>query len=187
MVKILGIDPSLRGTGLALLEVSAPHVYEWLTVDVLSNKLTEHSRLNYIVSEVRDILSMLSDGDLVVMEGAAFSSGGRNSHMLAGLWWLIRHQIYISQSHTGQKHCMIVPPTSRAKYATGKGNAKKDMVVASAKEMFSEELVIDDNAADAMFLAAMGARYISKPIDNFGEEQIDRVSAFAKVDLPDVT
>jgi hypothetical protein len=82
---------------------------------------------------------------------------------------------------------MIVPPTSRAKYATGKGNAKKDMVVASAIVMFGEKLVIDDNAADAMFLAAMGARYIGNPIDTFGEDQIDRVSAFAKVDLPDVT
>ncbi len=181
MVKILGIDPSLRKTGLALVEVDQSH--EWLTVSVLTNKLEGHARLDYILSELSKVLSELKDGDLIVMEGAAFNSGGRNSHMLAGLWWLIRHHIY----SLGFKHVMIVPPTSRAKYATGKGNAKKADVLASAIVTFAGQTVVDDNAADAMFLAAMGARYINKPIDDFGEDQIDRVSAFAKVDLPDVT
>jgi Holliday junction resolvasome RuvABC endonuclease subunit len=185
MTKILGIDPSLRASGLALLDVTNYNSHEWITVRVLKNKLDGHARLNFILCEVREILAGLEEGDLIVMEGPSFGSSGRNSHMLAGAWWLIRHQVHQSQALTGQKHVMIVPPRSRAKYATGNGNAKKDEVVASAKETFPEHLVTDDNAADAMFLAAMGARYINRPVDYFGEDHFDRVNAFAKVDLPD--
>lgn len=182
MVKVLGIDPSLSATGVALLNLKDKNSYEWLNIDVFSNKLTGHSRINYIINEVRDMLTALGEGDLVVMEGPSFNSHGARSHELAGIWWLIRHEIYLSQARTGQKHVAIVPPRTRAKYATGSGNASKSEVITAVAEMFPDTPIIDDNAADAMVFASMGARWLNIPIDERSPEQIE---SFMKVEWPD--
>jgi Holliday junction resolvasome RuvABC endonuclease subunit len=152
MVKVLGIDPSLTATGVALLNVTKQNQHEWLIVDVFANKLTGHSRINYIIN-----------------------------HELAGIWWLIRHEIYLSQARTGQKHVAIVPPRTRAKYATGNGNASKSEVLKAVGEMFPDQPIIDDNAADAMTFAAMGARWLNMPVDERTPEQIE---SFMKVEWP---
>lgn len=182
MVKVLGIDPSLTATGVALLNVTKQNEHEWLIVDVFANKLTGHSRINYIINEVREMLSYLGEGDLVVMEGPSYGSHGSRTHELAGIWWLIRHEIYLSQARTGQKHVAIVPPRTRAKYATGNGNASKSEVLKSVGEMFPNQPIIDDNAADAMTFAAMGARWLNMPVDERTPEQIE---SFMKVEWPD--
>ena len=182
MVKVLGIDPSLSATGVALLNLKGQNDHEWLNIDVFANKLRGHTRINYIINEVRDMLSALGDGDLVVMEGPSFGSQGSRTHELAGIWWLIRHEIYLSQARTGQKHVVIVSPRTRAKYATGNGNAAKSDVMMEVAAMFPNTVIIDDNAADAMVFAAMGARWLNMPIDERSPEQIE---SFMKVEWPD--
>ena len=182
MVKVLGIDPSLTATGVALLNLKSKNQHEWLLIDVFANKLTGHQRITYIVNKVRDMLSAIGEGDLIVMEGPSFNSHGSRSHELAGIWWLIRHEIYLSQARTGQKHVAIVPPRTRAKYATGKGNASKLEIITSVSEMFPGVPIIDDNAADAMVFATMGARYLNMPID---ERTPDQIESFMKVEWPD--
>lgn len=172
----------MTATGVALLNLKDKNSYEWLNIDVFANKLTGHSRITYILNEVRDMLGALGEGDLVVIEGPSFNSHGSRSHELAGVWWLIRHEIYLSQARTGQKHVAIVPPRTRAKYATGKGNASKLEVITAVSDMFPGVPIIDDNAADAMVFAAMGARYLNMPIDEREPEQIE---SFMKVEWPD--
>lgn len=41
-------------------------------------------------------------------------------------------------------------PSTLKKWATGKGNAKKDVMVAEAKRRFPREVIVDDNQADAL-------------------------------------
>lgn len=43
-------------------------------------------------------------------------------------------------------------PMTVKKFATGKGNAKKDVMIALAKEHFDEVEIIDDNHADALWI-----------------------------------
>jgi hypothetical protein len=48
--------------------------------------------------------------------------------------------------------------------------------------MFPDTVIIDDNAADAMVFAAMGARWLNMPVDERSPEQIE---SFMKVEWPD--
>lgn len=44
------------------------------------------------------------------------------------------------------------PPSEIKKHATGKGNAKKDMMLAAAKAKWTDRNISDDNEADALHL-----------------------------------
>jgi Holliday junction resolvasome RuvABC endonuclease subunit len=45
-----------------------------------------------------------------------------------------------------------VSPSEIKKHATGKGNAKKDMMIAAAKNKWPGVEIVDDNQADAMWI-----------------------------------
>ena len=49
-------------------------------------------------------------------------------------------------------------PTELKKFATGKGNAGKQQVLAAAQARWPEKKVIDDNEADALWLLALAER-----------------------------
>jgi Holliday junction resolvasome RuvABC endonuclease subunit len=177
MVKILGIDPSLTGTGLALVERAGPGDFAWTHLSVAKNNLSGHHRLDYIVDTVMSLVSTLQHGDVVVMEGPSFNSGGAKSHELAGGWWLIKHAMWQWMEETGTELAVyIVPPRSRAKYATGNGNAKKDAVLNSVNEWYHDINVTDHNIADAIVLATMGARVEKSYIDDVPPEEFDRMT-----------
>jgi Holliday junction resolvasome RuvABC endonuclease subunit len=48
--------------------------------------------------------------------------------------------------------CLIVTPPELKKFATGKGNSKKDEMLAAARVVFPDITVLDDNHADALHL-----------------------------------
>ena len=61
-----------------------------------------------------------------------------------------------------------VAPSTRAKYITGDGRAKKDVVLAFAIEQYVRESgprIVNDDVADATGLAAMGARHLGEPLE----------------------
>lgn len=175
LMRIVGIDPSLTATGVAILEDG-----EWIALNVLSNKLRGHERMDYILTNMADLFVSLRKGDVVVMEGPSFNSQGQRSHELAGLWWLLRQEMWYYPDIT----VVIVPPTTRAKYATGKGNAGKDLVYEAVSRDFPDAEIKDHNVADAMIFAAMGARKLGTPIDE-REDGSPEMDAFNKVEWPD--
>lgn len=60
---------------------------------------------------------------------------------------------------------VIITPSQRAKYATGKGNASKDAVLLAVARRYPTVEVTDNNEADALVLAAMIARLAGRPIE----------------------
>ncbi|MGX1809732.1 hypothetical protein ACWIGI_28760 [Nocardia sp. NPDC055321] len=78
-----------------------------------------------------------------------------------GLWWLI-YDTLAEQGHW----VIAVPPPNRAKYATGRGNAGKDAVLAAAVRRYPAiDIIINNNIADAVILMAIGCRLLGEPID----------------------
>ncbi len=181
MKKILGIDPSLTGTGLALATKSEKGVVKWEHLSVAKNKLRGHERLHFITDAVMCSVAIMKPDDIIVMEGPSFNSGGAKSHELSGSWWLIRHAIYEWEQmrHERFENLFVVPPRSRAKYATGKGNAKKPEVIEAVNRWYPGCDVVDDNVADAMVLATMGARFCGSHIDEVLPEEFDRLTPLA--------
>lgn len=175
LMRIIGIDPSLTATGIAIIENG-----EWIMLDVLANKLRGHERMDYILTNLADIFHTLQKGDIVVMEGPSYNSQGQRSHELAGMWWLIRQEMWYFPDIT----VVIVPPTTRAKYASGRGNAGKAEVYEAIQAQFPDLTIKDHNVGDAIILASMAARRIGWELDDKLEDSPE-MDAYKKVEWPD--
>jgi crossover junction endodeoxyribonuclease RuvC len=171
MNRVVGLDLSLTATGVA--DNSG-------AVRIIKTKLTSHDRLRHINDAVLELVcSYHGDGrraDLVVVEGPSYGSQGSSYHQLAGLWWLLTHSLWRAALPYA-----VVSPQARAKYATGKGNAGKDAVLAAVVRRYPQVEISDNNAADAWVLMAMGCDYLGEPL---AEMPAAHREALAKVAWP---
>lgn len=163
----VGLDLSLTSTGVAI----ARHYTDgtiWETYSVKSKRESAlwDDRLRRIGSIVGDISRILYGLDydvataegftrIVVIEGPSYGSKNSGSgHERAGLWWQVYREVWVTYT----KNIIVVPPTVRAKYATGRGNAGKDEVMLATAKRYPEAAIGDNNVADAVILADIGLR-----------------------------
>ena len=163
----LGIDLSLTGTGLAFA-TSDLEVASWLirtsgskddTFEMSLVRINDiRQRVLHVVSRTRGALRGKSY--MAVLEGASYGSYGGKNHERAGLWWMVYrdlHELHIPIA--------VVSPGGRAKYATGNGRAGKEEVLTSAAHRYHGTKIVNNNVADAVVLAAMGARMLHFPLE----------------------
>ena len=174
MSIILGIDPSLTGTGLALVDTEDSLV-GWTFTLVTKGKAdaTIEQRLARITTlayrSIGDYALGVTDGgrghseraDLVVIEapslGQVRQGGTLDRH---GLWWLTLRRL----SDLGIP-VVEIPPAVLKVYATGKGNAGKDEVLLAVARRYPHVDVTNNNEADALVLAAIGHHLLTgKPL-----------------------
>jgi Holliday junction resolvasome RuvABC endonuclease subunit len=164
VLTIIGIDPSLRRTGLARILVD-PHRRAF-TVDTAVRPSTGHAgatvpdRYRRLAEISRDVHAWSLPADLVVIEGPSYgSSVSASAWDRAGLWWFLAAQFLRRDIPAA-----VVPPRNRAKWVAGNGNADKDTVRAAVLRLWapvwSPPGAFDDNQADALVLASMGAHYL---------------------------
>lgn len=150
---VVGLDLSLTGTGVA---GSAG----WTDVIRPSAKLRGHNRLHHVRAAVLEMIP--ADIAMVVVEGPSYGNQGSSRqsghHERAGLWWLVTHALW-----TRDIAYAVASPASRAKYATGKGNAGKADVIRETTRRFGWFAGGEDEA-DALVLAAMGADWLGHPL-----------------------
>lgn len=150
--KVLGVDQSLTGTGLALAcRDGRVHLKR-----VDTGKLRGHERLALILGEIS---VRLPGTDLVVLEDLAFGARGNSLLDLAGLQWLIRHRIWEMDVPY-----VLISPYQRAEYATGRAGASKDEVLAAVIRRFPDLPVSNNDEADAVVLMAMGLHHYGHPL-----------------------
>lgn len=89
--------------------------------------------------------------DLVVIEGYSYGAKGSSFLSLAELGGIIRWSLW----DLGTKF-VVIPPACRAMFATGKGNARKEEVLAAAIRVLGYDRAQNDEA-DAMWLWEMAA------------------------------
>lgn len=159
--KVVGIDLSLASTGVAAIQVDR-HGHT-ISVDRIATRpgggtLTDRAnRLRHIVGQ----LNLWTAGaGLVVIEGPALRLQSGAAHERAGLWWIVAARLIANHTPVA-----VVPPANRAKYAAGRGNAGKDEVLASVLRRYPQVPVAGHDEADALVLAAMGARWLDQPIE----------------------
>lgn len=170
---VAGLDPSMTSTGLAVLEYlecdrlpfehverPRPFVRTHRIKSKPEPKATwEQRRIR--LGKIRDeVVSRIPRGSLVVVEGPSYGSTGGSAFDRAGLWWAIHDALRENQ-------CVIIPaaPAQRMKYATGKGVADKDTVMAAAVRRYLEISIEGNDVADGVLFMAMGARIIGRPIE----------------------
>jgi crossover junction endodeoxyribonuclease RuvC len=146
-MKVIGVDLSLRSTGVA--------GRGWADRIAPGPNLHGLDRLRHIRAAVLDFAR---GADLCVIEGPSYGSQGAGQHERAGAWWLVVEALSASEIPVA-----VVPPTCRARYACGKGNASKDQVLIAAVRRYPDVDIDGNDAADAVILAAMGADWLGEP------------------------
>lgn len=175
-MKFAGIDASLTNTGIAVYDTVSEE-YDIVSVSSSSsgNLLTERgNRLEKIANRVLDFIG--TDVELVAIEGPAFSSNTGKVWDRAGLWWYIVKLLIRSGVEV-----IEIPPTTRAKYATGKGNAGKDEVLLAVSRSYPEADIKNNDEADAVIMCAIAARLKDSPVeDSLPKSKLDAMSKLTK-------
>jgi crossover junction endodeoxyribonuclease RuvC len=157
-VKVVGVDLSLASTGLAAVVPATGGLVDRVqTAAAGQGLIARRERLRTIRGTVR---SWTAGADLVVVEGLAYASQSPHATERAGLWWMVVDGLIGDHVPVA-----VVSPTARAKYATGRGNAGKDQVLAAVVRRYPDVEVSGNDEADALTLAAMGARWLGRPIE----------------------
>lgn len=163
---VVGLDLSLTATGIAV----------GLDAWTFRCKLTDTLRLARITGYIADTLTVREPA-LVCIEGPSYGSTTGSQHERGGLWWMVAAAIDELRIPRA-----TVTPSALKKYATGKGNAGKDeMMVATCRRF--PHFDGDNNAADALWLAAVAADHLDFPLVDM--PAINR-AALDKVQWPEV-
>ena len=172
-MRVIGLDPSLTATGIAIIEGDDIHVITVKSKGEAGATLRDrHARLD----NLRDrIMRHIQEADLVVIEQPAFSRTTGHHHDRSGLWWMIMDALHLWTC--GPDQIAEVTPGSLKKYATGKGNAGKDEVLLAVARRYPDFAVKDNNQADALVLAAMGCRHLGHPIDDLPKLHLTAMDA----------
>lgn len=141
-MKVMGLDLSLTGTGVVVLDrAGAP-----LHAETVSCKFVGMARLAFIRGRIGELLSRHRPA-LVCVEGYSFASRQSHAHALGELGGVIRLLL-----HRNDFIYKDVPPSTLKKFVTGKGNAAKDEVMMNVYKRWGWEMR-DNNQADAYGLA----------------------------------
>lgn len=150
--RVAGLDISLTGTAVATLGGTTRIPTTGRRADDLT---TRHRRLTGIT---RATLEAVGDVDLAVIEGPSHHSIGGSVWDRAGVWWLIVDGLLDRDIPVA-----VMPPTCRAKYATGSGAAGKTAVVEAVARVYGVQAATDDEA-DAIVLRAAGLAWLGYPL-----------------------
>lgn len=156
---ILGIDFSLTSTGVCLISDGEA---ECATIG--SKKEATWDRFVERVEGIADSIIEWADtapDTVVVLESPAFLAKSSSLDRMFGGWWLLVAEL---RAHFANPP-LLVTPSQLKKFATGKGNAGKDQVLASVIRRYPDVHVAGNDQADALVLAAIGAAAFKEPFN----------------------
>lgn len=165
VMNLLGLDLSLTSSGYSLKGDTG----------IIATKAKGPERLSIVNKTVLQ-LCLDKSIDCVIVEGYSFASRNSQAHSIGELGGCVRMTLW---------ECNIpyieVPPTSRAKFATGKGNAGKTEVISAISsktgKVFSGAGA--DDECDAWVLEQMGLVKLGLSRYSWTKEQL---SALEKID-----
>jgi crossover junction endodeoxyribonuclease RuvC len=162
-MRYVGIDPSTK-TGLVILNRDG----EIINQEEVKSKLK--SDPDRFVDLTESILEELHPNDIIAIEGFSYGSKGRGVSTQYGIGWLIRAELF----KRGYDY-IEVSPSAVKKFATGKGNEKKENMVLPIFKHWGFEHP-SDNVRDAYVLAkiAMGTHGITK-LTKYQTEVLDKL------------
>ena len=143
MLKYLGIDPSLAGSGLVFIN----ETYKSLDLLKFSTPAMGVERLFHLQNKLLSLLDRYPDISHVCIEGPAYRETGKIFEL--GQWAGI---LYLELYKKGI-HPTIVVPLQLKKYVSGVGkNQGKGVVILDVFKNFGEE-IRDNDLADAYVLS----------------------------------
>lgn len=194
-MRVVGLDISLSSTGFADILIdpyypSQHSIVSWsIATEPAGTKLLDvHNRMREIRDRIVQLLYRVGPvPSLVVVEGPSMGSI-QGSHNISGNWWRI-----VDHLLSNGLPVVEVAPGSLKLYATGSGSMRgptkvtKAMVVKAVNDRYDvgpiRLRVADNDRADAIVLAAIGARLLGHPIDP--HIPAPNLRALTKIRLPE--
>lgn len=166
MTSIIGIDPSLTSTGFSGCGLTG----------TISSKFKGVERLEDICQQLANFIVTCPADSVAVIENYSFASRNSQAHAIGEVGGVIRLTLF----RNGVPF-VEVPPTCRAKFATGRGNASKNEVISaiSARTGLVWSGKGADDQADAWILEEMGRSVIGTQRFDWPKANLD---ALLKVD-----
>lgn len=198
MSRVIGLDISLTSTGYAEITNVDPDAVRYgltsraIETSPVNNNPTLRQRHTRARTAEDRITHLIYDGSpvpaLVVVEAPAYGAKFGDPHDRSGLWWGI-----VNRLMRDGLHVVEVSPGQVKLYATGSGSLRgatkvtKGMVVKAVNDRYDvgpiRLKVADNDRADAIVLAAMGARILGCPIDP--HIPAPNLRALTKIRLPE--
>lgn len=178
---ILAIDPSLTATGIVVLRngqvetaVTTKNRPELGTIERV--RAINHRTIDIIENLKTEEEAEWQAPDLIVIEGFSYGSTGRKLFDIAYLGWRIREELERLREQDNIPW-IEVPPTQLKRFATGKGNANKEIILQQVYKRWGVELS-DNNQADAFVLAKIGEAYLgnSEGLTEFQREVVQSLN-----------
>ena len=168
-MRMMGLDLSLTSTGYSIDRETG----------IISTKTKGPERLSIISNKIIDLIA-IKLVDIVIVESYSFASRNSQAHSIGELGGAVRMRLW----ECGVPY-IDIPPTCRAKFATGKGNASKNEVISSisAKTNIVWSGPGADDRCDAWILEQMGLAYIGKSHYDWPE---DNLSSLKKINWEDL-
>ena len=137
-MRYVGIDPSTK-TGIVVIDGD-----QTFSKEITSKVKKDPERFYDITAQ---ILNWLQEGDKIAIEGFSYGSKGRGVSTQYGVGWIIRGELI----KNGYSYTEVTPNAVK-KFATGKGNEKKENMVLPIYKHWGFENP-SDNIRDAFVLA----------------------------------
>lgn len=155
MSVVVGIDPSLTCTGVAIIDTVTGEITtrRVATASTGTTLLAKRDRLRKAIAGILAPIPARVGVTTIEVPHSAHQFGAQNERV-ALYWWLV-DQLF------ARGPVVEVAPAQRAKLATSRGNARKTDVVTAIRAAFPTVRVPDDNVADALALAWAGAHWIN--------------------------
>lgn len=150
-MRVVGLDLSVTSTGLVILDSRGgenPSVVVDRLVKPAKSYGSEMPRAMKLADDIETVVVAHSP-DLAVIEGYAFGAS-HGLAVLVELGTLVRRSLI-----TLQVPYIVVPPPTLKKFATGKGNAQKDLMLKEVFRRWAYDTPSND-LADAYWLAIYG-------------------------------
>jgi len=145
----IGIDLSLTGAGIIVLNFDGKIEEQELLSTTPKEEI--ENRIMFIGEKVISIVNKYPNSEISI-EGLSHGSASDSMLELAALHYYVR--ILLKNQNLSFE---VLPPTSLKKFLTGKGHAKKELMLLYVYKKYGEEFH-DNNLADAYALARYGMR-----------------------------
>lgn len=146
MIHFVGLDLAFANNGIVILDDKARIVHE--SVFKTNSKMKPEARLIKTKEYISDLLDINKVGS-IYLEGLSYGSSGQAVSQLGAMHFYIR--IFLFENNLNYN---IIQPGTLKKFVTGKGNAKKELILLNVYKKWGIEFT-DNNLADAYCLARM--------------------------------
>lgn len=174
MQNIVGIDPSLTGTGVCVYSTTQA-TEPWTTVIGSKPANFLQDRFNRYAVMCQKILQIIREAApvCILIEGYSFGSNKAGHHDIVEYGALLRETVL---NHRGDAEVLEVPPATLKKFATGKGNADKVAMATALVKRYGVTYGTSDEY-DAYALCRLGACWmeLEEPQTEWQVEAVEKL------------